>query len=201
MQESGVRSQESEVRGLLCNVTGKRSFVEGQVSGFTLIEILVSLAILGVIVVSIASLFDQSTVAWDSGLRRSQAMMTGRAILDFAATEAALAMDDSNLSGGSVPSMNNMLVLEGTNEMADISYTPPGSGIERTRNTDTSDLIENGDDISIEDFSIDFGGGQPPRYADIAVTVQTSDKGRDEDRDFETRVYLWNHNRYRYDVE
>jgi hypothetical protein len=38
-----------------------------------------------------------------------------------------------------------------------------------------------------------------PYFADVAVTVKTFDKGREEERTFQRRVYLVNRNRYYYD--
>ncbi|MBN1556513.1 MAG: prepilin-type N-terminal cleavage/methylation domain-containing protein [Lentisphaerae bacterium] len=160
--------------------------------GFTLIEILVALAILGVIVVSIANLFDESTVAWDSGLRRSQAMLTGRAILDFASTEAGAAIDDANIGGGA-PAMSGFALQQGTNAVTTVAYTLPGDGIQRNGTY----LFREESQIAVPVFEMDFRD----RYADVDLTVRTTDKGRTEDRDFETRVFLWNRNRHRYDVE
>ena len=47
-------------------------------SGFTLLEILVAMAILMVLVLMMSTLFHQSTIAWDSGLRQAEMSMQAR---------------------------------------------------------------------------------------------------------------------------
>ncbi len=66
-------------------------------SGFTLLELLVSMVILGVIVVICGRIFDQSTVAWDSGSRKAELNLTGRAVVDLMAQEISQAVDDGQL--------------------------------------------------------------------------------------------------------
>ena len=62
--------------------------------GFTLLELLVSMVILGIIVVICGQIFDQSTVAWDSGSRKAELNLTGRAVVDLVAQEISHAVDD-----------------------------------------------------------------------------------------------------------
>jgi prepilin-type N-terminal cleavage/methylation domain-containing protein len=50
-------------------------------SGFTLLEILVAMAILMVLVLMMSTLFHQSTIAWDSGLRQAEMSMQARAAM------------------------------------------------------------------------------------------------------------------------
>jgi len=169
---------------------------------FTLIELLVAMSILAVIVLSVSQLFEQSTVAWDRGWQRSELMMTGRAILDFVAGEASLALYDPvagwiPLSGPN-PSWR---ILEGTNLPQQVAYSWTGGGI--TRNG--TPLVEQAEDefgsvvSSISGFEVTFNFDPGPISADVEVEVTTSDKGQSETKKFTKRVLLINRNRYRYD--
>ncbi len=65
--------------------------------GFTLIEILVAMSILGVIMLIMAQVFMASNTAWTGGLRQVEMSMEGRAALNLIATELAQAMADDLL--------------------------------------------------------------------------------------------------------
>lgn len=64
--------------------------------GFTLIELLVAMAILVVITLIVARVFQQAGVAWDTGTRKAEAMMSGRAVSDFLAQQLSCAVADTN---------------------------------------------------------------------------------------------------------
>jgi len=175
--------------------------------GFTLIEILVSLAILGMIVVAVARLFEESTVAWDSGWRRAEVMMTGRAVVDFVAQETSLAIDDSPL-GGLRLEMDSFLLRDGTNVYKDIGYLDgAGSARRRVGLALPEFLVKESSGLEITEFLVEFGpegpvgpvGPEYPRYVDVSVTVLTKDKSRDETRTFKTRAALMNRGHYRYE--
>jgi len=70
-------------------VFGKR-----QSAGFTLIEIMVAVVILAMIVIMMSTIFHQSMLAWDSGMRKSEGNMTARAALALMTYELAYAMPD-----------------------------------------------------------------------------------------------------------
>ena len=158
-------------------------------SGLTLIELLVAMSILAIIVLAVAQIFQQSTVAWESGYRRTRTAMVGRAILGYVAEDVGLAISPSGLS---------FELLDGTNVFQTIDYSP-GVSLSRSINHGSGTLLyENSDALEQSDFSIGFGP-IPAYYADVSLNVKTSDKGRDETRKFTTRVYLVNRNRYYYD--
>ncbi len=69
-------------------------------SGFTLLELLVSVSILVMIVMMMSGLLFQSRVAWGAGLRSARLNMQGRAAIDFLANELAQAIVDPTLVGG-----------------------------------------------------------------------------------------------------
>ncbi len=66
--------------------------------GFTLVEILVAMSILGVLVLIMAQVFMASNRAWTGGLRQVEMSMEGRAALNLIATELAQAMADDLLA-------------------------------------------------------------------------------------------------------
>lgn len=167
--------------------------------GFTLIEIMVALAILSVIVIAISRLFEESTVAWDSGWRRAELMMTGRAILDFIGTEAAMAADDSPM-GGAVPTAGGFWVRDGTNAYYLVAYDDSGGIRRRVNNGPWRPLVENNPpEYEIDNFDVNFLPPLDPTYVEITFSIHTLDKARDETRVFTTRRYLVNRDQYRYE--
>jgi hypothetical protein len=148
-------------------------------------------------VIGIVQVFDESTVAWDSGIRRSEAMMTGRAIVDLAASEGAVAFCDP------IP-VSSFSMRQGVNDEVQIAHADASGGAQRTEDGISSWLVEEGGGITVAAVDLSFGPGtlqNPPRYADVFVETETDDKGRTESRFFDTRVFLINRDRYRYDVE
>ena len=65
-------------------------------SGFTLIELLVAMTILVVITLIVSRIFQQAGVAWDTGTRKTETMMAGRAVSDFLAQQLSRAVADTN---------------------------------------------------------------------------------------------------------
>lgn len=64
--------------------------------GFTLIELLVSMTILVIITLMVARIFQQAGVAWDTGTRKAEKMMAGRAVADYIAQQLSKAVPDPN---------------------------------------------------------------------------------------------------------
>ncbi len=161
-------------------------------SGLTLIELLVAMSILAIIVLAVAQLFQQSTVAWESGYRRTRTAMVARAILGYVAEDISLAV-----WGGEVPEPSSgagfsFSTLDGTNVVEAISYTTGGGDVARN----SVPLYESTPALSVEAMSATF---TLPHHAVVTMDVKTTDKGREETRRFTTRVYLANRNRYYYD--
>ena len=64
--------------------------------GFTLLEILVAMAILAIIILMLSQVFHQSRVAWDTGTRKTELNMEGRAVISLMAQELAQAVADGS---------------------------------------------------------------------------------------------------------
>src|SRR5210317_770865 len=60
--------------------------------GFTLLEVLASLAIFAMIIVMMGNLYHQSSIAWDSGTRKAQGAIQARVILANIANELSHAV-------------------------------------------------------------------------------------------------------------
>ncbi len=92
------------------NIAGKRK----KQTGFTLLEMLVAMAILSVIVLSLTTIFNQSNQAWSRGLSKSQKGMEGRAALNMITTElkaavAAEYLKANHIQNGSAIAFNAIL--------------------------------------------------------------------------------------------
>lgn len=87
------------------------------ISGFTLVEMLVSMAILGLIVLLMGRIFSESSDAVKQGLKSSDQNLNGRVILDYIARELRQAMVDDNLTITVEPSNKDPYDLgEGLND-------------------------------------------------------------------------------------
>jgi len=168
-------------------VLGKRNR-----DGFTLIELLTAMAVLSVLVVAVADLFSHSAKAWDSGTRRTEGMMVGRALTDYFVRDGGNVLFEANGAPVAVAG-NPYSVLKGTNEW--VRFVP---------------------DITSDIFEDDTTGGQQlravletasytdlkdgiPRTLKVDLKVSTRDKNRDEPRHHTGRAFLWNRNRYRFE--
>jgi len=66
--------------------------------GFTLLELLTSMAILGVMIALLFEVFGQATRAWLQGENRVETFTQGRAILDFMSRDLSQAIANSNVT-------------------------------------------------------------------------------------------------------
>ncbi len=162
-------------------------------TGLTLIELLVAIAIMVIIVLAVAQLFQQSTVAWESGYRRTRTAMVGRAIVGYVAEDVGVAVWDG--AGMSAPGMS-FWIVDGTNGLQQITYAG-GADIKRSSMGDGVPLYESTPKrLEVEDFTI---ANTAANCVDVSLNVKATDKGREETRTFTRRVYLVNRNRYYYD--
>lgn len=166
-------------------------------SAFTLIELLVATTILVVIVMMTAMVFHNSSLAWDSGMRKAQAGMLGRAVLGSLVREMSQAVDGGPLglsgqqfSGSSV----KFFVLKPTDRndpnsraLRQISYSYAGGQISRRETeyrwsgsawvpgpTTSSTLAEANDHISGLSFEAKLDPNAPnelPLYVDIRMDI------------------------------
>ncbi len=74
----------------------KRVQAHSRVRGFTLIEILVAMTILMIIVLLVAGIFQQTSLAWSLGLRRADAQSVTRAVIGAINRDLAMMVDPAN---------------------------------------------------------------------------------------------------------
>jgi prepilin-type N-terminal cleavage/methylation domain-containing protein len=181
-------------------------------AGFTLIELLAAMTILLIIVMIVAQLFQQARVMWDTGMRRSEMNMEGRAVADFMAQELSMAVRGSNYPNFSATGASAEFHMLGdatnsTRAVRTVRYEFDGSAA-------TKKLTRNGDSM-LEDTSTDghpfmeklkFStepdpSGDPnvlPLFVDVIVTV--SDGGSPAStKVYESRAVMINRKRYSMD--
>lgn len=164
-------------------------------SGYTLIELLVSVAILGFVVIAIARLFNQSTIAWDSGHRRAEVMLTGRAILDLVSRDLSALVDGP----GALPvTADSWTILRGTN-YTDVAYSWGGGTLQRAIGGGANETAISG--LTNAGFTVALDPDGPPYYfADVKFIMESSGKGADPvDKVYTSRVFLPNVKRYLYE--
>jgi len=151
------------------------------ISGFTLIELLVAMTILVIITLIVARIFQQAGVAWDTGTRKVEQLMNGRAVTDFLAQQLSHAVADTN---GPVPFPVTMpatfYVLEEANA---------GTGAIRQVTYAATDLVGG---ISDADITIAKYGDESaglPVYGTVTVKISTNV--------YQTGFYFLNRNRNR----
>jgi prepilin-type N-terminal cleavage/methylation domain-containing protein len=171
--------------------------------GFTLIEMLVSMALLSVIVLIAARLFQQGSQAWTSGTQRTEINITGRTLADFMAREIAQAVKDEansahefNCNGGSI----TFTVLRDPSQGAGapdplITYSFAGNSVNRQISSpaQSATLADGIDNVTFTLPASPPSDTLPlPEYVDVSVTVRNSDPTSH----FVSRAYLVNRRRY-----
>lgn len=79
---------------------------------FTLIELMVAIAIFVMIILMMSKLFHQSSLAWSAGMRKAQGNMTGRGAIAYMAREIMnTAVDSSILNDSSIPANGTILQI------------------------------------------------------------------------------------------
>lgn len=116
-------------------------------SGFSLLEILVAMAILSVIILMMTTIFNQSSQAWDRGLSQSQKGMEGRAALNLMARElkSAVVGEDTDFVAFAPTAMSfDMLSRNsGSRAIQYVEYKYQGGKIERRTTTYKDDYTVN----------------------------------------------------------
>jgi prepilin-type N-terminal cleavage/methylation domain-containing protein len=155
---------------------GRFSGIRAKPQGFTLVELLAAMSILVVITLIVSKLFQQASVAWDTGLRKAENTMKGRAIADFIAQDLASAVQDDNLykeftGTGSAPEFWSLGEAVGaTRTVRFVKYDASGGGISRTEDGGTSvQLVGSGATLTV--LSIGGTATNLPLYAVVKVVV------------------------------
>ncbi len=169
--------------------------------GFTLLEVLVAMAILMIIVLMMATLFHQSSMAWDNGLRQAEMSIQARAAMSMIRKDLSQAVASGgydgllrcNISPGSSFSFP-MIGGEADEDYRSVQKVSYSGGSSITRNSQrmsatgpgsygnyggggNAKLLDN-----VSSFRIDTPGGAHyttnlPEWVDISLTLEKSTVG------------------------
>ena len=169
--------------------------------GFTLIELLVAMAILVVIVLIVSMIFQRASVAWDTGMRKTELDMTGRGVADFMAQELSMAIRDTNTCkefsvAGKAATFWMLGDADPTNRaVRKIDYSGDAVATRQENGASSATLAEGVKDVIFECEPVDVPPGELPNYADVTVTIVN---GFGEDIKYQSRAYFVNRNRNRF---
>ncbi len=145
------------------------------IRGFTLVELLVSMALLVVIVMIIGMFFQRASVAWDTGARKAEVLLTGRAVADFMAQELAMAMPATNSwnvpTGGNSASFLMLGDATATLRATQTVHYAFNAGAVTRNETNMCDGIYS---LSFEPENIPGDPNPFPVWVDVVVTVSNS---------------------------
>lgn len=159
-----------------------------QAAGFTLIELLVAMAILMVIVLMLANLFQQSTRAWDIGMRQAEVGLEARAAINMIEQDLNQAVASTNAN------QQFTTYIAGSGVLSFAMFSRTNAAIERVQYVGSSSgLTRNGVQLlgaAVDTFTvtpIDAGAPDPselPDLVEISLTMSSS-------KNFsEVRVYV-----------
>ena len=170
--------------------------VRAKRGGFTLIELLVAMAILMILVMIVAQLFQQARQAWETGTRKAEMNMKGRALADYMAQELSCAIQPTGKTFSVSMHQATFWVLGDTTNGAraaqQVVYDCTGGAAKRN----TKEMCDSVQDVTFTPDSAITNG--LPLYVDVSVTV--SDGGSPAtNKVFESRAMMINRKRYSMD--
>jgi len=165
--------------------------------GFTVIEMMVAMAVLSMIVIAMARIYQQSITATNTGYNMSRGVLVGRTILQFVISD----LNDC-YSCTAVNTFEKFDITDPTTKYQTVTYTFDGATLSR----DSQELYSTGtqfNTVSIESFIIEPGpvdAQTGASYVDVSLIVKIEAfVGAPADfKEFASRVYLNNGMRYEY---
>jgi len=163
--------------------------------GFTLLEVLVAMAILMIIVLMMATLFHQSSMAWNNGLRQAQMSIQARAAMSMMRRDLSQAVASQEYPCNFSANGFSVYVLGTTTgdvrAISQISYSFSGSTINRyKRSMKTTAAVgdygklgapEGGKFLDyVSKFKVKTYGGSPaelPEWVDLSITLEKTTIG------------------------
>lgn len=149
-----------------------------------MIELLVAMTILVVITLIVARIFQQAGVAWDTGTRKAESMMAGRAVSDFIAQQLSRAIPDTNGVAFSISSSQTLPV-----DFYILGDAGPGTGTIQHVQYSASQLADGLSDSDVRIMTYGAIGTGLPAYGTVTVTMSSNV--------FQTGFYFFNRNRDR----
>jgi prepilin-type N-terminal cleavage/methylation domain-containing protein len=142
-------------------------------AGFTLIELLVAMSMLVMIIMIVGMFFQRASVAWDTGVRKAEVLLTGRAVADYMAQEMQMAMPTADFDANS-GTATFMILGEATGSLRAtqlVSYALSGSKVTRKLNAGSDEEMCDGvEGLNFEEGPVN-GSDILPRWVNIQVTV------------------------------
>jgi len=181
------KNEQSRVRSV---VYGLQSAVSSR-AAFTLIELLVAMSLLMVIVLMLANLFQQSTRAWDAGLRQAEVGLEARAAINIIQKDLSRAVCATNVTFD--PYYFDILNDSATNLPAIQSVVYDSDPVTRSVDGEPASTLVEGGTLVIEARWADgsSGGFGLPDYFDITLDMTTSKEFSEvrvyaEDREYDS---------------
>ncbi len=159
--------------------------------GFTIIELLVAMTILMVIVMIVGLFFQSANSTWNSGTKRAEVNMEGRALVDYMAQELSQSVTNGfDVSDGGSTAKFTILgeaTPPATPCRHEIEYSLSGKIVSRTMVDGVAG--EMGDDIDELKFFVAPTTDGLPLFVDVRVTLTNGV--------YESRAHFVNRDRYR----
>jgi len=159
-------------------------------AAFTMIELLVAMAVLLIIVAIVGQIFQQANSAWSTGLRSVEMTMKGRSVADLIAQELSQAIYSSTYPDFNVDANGADFWILGeasatTNAARKVKYDWSGTTLKR----DNVELAEGIDKVDVTKGAV--SASIPlPSYVTVSVRVATNI--------FQTKAFLHHRERYLY---
>ncbi len=159
-------------------------------AAFTMIELLVAMAILLIIVAIVAQIFQQANVAWSTGIRSVEMTMKGRSVADLIAQELSQAVKTANYPDFAVNGSGADFWMlgdasNGSNAVSHVTYAWSGATFTRGGVV----LAEGLDSVNVVLGPVSAATPLPP-YITVSVSVSNNI--------FQTKAFLNNRFRYAY---
>ncbi|MDA3797590.1 MAG: prepilin-type N-terminal cleavage/methylation domain-containing protein [Kiritimatiellae bacterium] len=173
--------------------------------GFTIIEMMVAMAVLSMLVIAMSRIFQQSQVASNTGYNLSKGTLVGRTLLQFVADD----LSNCTTNVGDLSFTRVVLSTDASQEpWQTITYEFNEADGSLTRSSDGGTpliLYEDSDKGSVFLTAFDFvvDDESNPTYYDITLSVdvtqyENATAGQKDTKNFTTRVYLQSRNRDKY---
>ena len=168
--------------------------------GFTIIEMMVAMAVLSMLVIAMSRIFQQSLVATDTGYNLAKGTLVGRTIIQYVADDLS---NCTKWKGGGTFDRIIMTTDLDQDAWLNVKYALTDGKLQRNGVSLFEPSEDENKTVEIVDFDIQPDNNNNPAYFDVFLSV-TIKKYADADatstdtKNFATRVYLQNNNRYKY---
>jgi type II secretory pathway pseudopilin PulG len=174
-----MKQQDIRRKSAVCGLQSAVCRSGASVCGFTLIELLVAMGILMMIVLMMANIFKQSTIAWESGTRQAEAGLEARAVIGMIQHELSQAVGGPGhpftlvTANGRTEDLKFWTLGESSatnREAREVRYSFTGSqvsrnGIRLIENVDTFTVVPDPDTVSTN---------APPAWVEVSMVVSAN---------------------------